>query len=68
MVLRGRGVHRPNQNKTGDFYIHFAVQLPKELTDAQKDAIATFAKDEKPLNLSDPQLQELKNRYKSWFS
>lgn len=68
LVLRGRGVHRPNQNKTGDFYIHFAVMLPKELTEAQKKAIADFAKDEKPLNLSDAQLQELKGRYRSWFS
>ncbi|KAL7698812.1 chaperone protein DNAj [Lotmaria passim] len=68
LVLRGRGVHRPNQNKTGDFYIHFAVMLPKELTEAQKKAIAEFAKDEKPLNLNDAQLQELKGRYRSWFS
>lgn len=67
LVLRGRGVNRPNQNKTGDFYIHFAVQLPKELSDGQKEAMATFAKDEKPINLTEPQLQELKNRYKSWF-
>ncbi|KPA75589.1 putative mitochondrial chaperone protein DNAj [Leptomonas pyrrhocoris] len=68
LVLRGRGVHRPNQNKTGDFYIHFAVMLPKELTEEQKKAIADFAKDEKPLNLNDTQLQELKGRYRSWFS
>lgn len=68
LVLRGRGVHRPNQNRTGDFYIHFAVHLPKQLTEAQKKAMAEFAKDEKPLHLSDAQLQELKNRYRSWFS
>ncbi|EPY20555.1 molecular chaperone DnaJ [Strigomonas culicis] len=68
LVLRGRGVHRPNQNKTGDFYIHFAVLLPKTLTEAQKKAIAEFAKDEKPLELTDAQLQELKGRYRSWFS
>ncbi|KPI84573.1 putative chaperone protein DNAj [Leptomonas seymouri] len=68
LVLRGRGVHRPNQNKTGDFFIHFAVMLPKSLTEAQKKAIADFAKDEKPLNLSDTELQELKGRYRSWFS
>lgn len=68
LVLRGRGVHRPNQNRTGDFYIHFAVHLPKVLTDAQKKAMAEFAKDEKPLHLSDAQLQELKNRYRSWFN
>lgn len=68
LVLRGRGVHRPTHNKTGDFYIHFAVMLPKELTEAQKKAIADFAKDEKPLELSDAQLQELKGRYRSWFS
>lgn len=68
LVLRGRGVHRPNQNRTGDFYIHFAVHLPKQLTEVQKKAMAEFAKDEKPLHLSDAQLQELKNRYRSWFS
>lgn len=68
LVLRGRGVHRPNQNRTGDFYIHFAVLLPKELTEPQKAAIAEFAKDEKPIDLTDAQLQELKGRYKSWFS
>lgn len=68
LVLRGRGVHRPNQNRTGDYYIHFAVHLPKVLTDAQKKAIAEFAKDEKPLELTDTQLQELKNRYRSWFT
>lgn len=68
LVLRGRGVHRPNQNKTGDFYIHFAVQLPKELTAAQKEAIAQFAKDEVPTKLTDPQLKELKAKYKSWFT
>lgn len=68
MVLRGRGVVRPNQNKTGDMYIHFAVLLPKEMTEAQKQAVMTFAKDEKPLELTDPQLQELKARYKSWFT
>jgi len=68
LVLRGRGVHRPNQNKTGDFYIHFAVMLPKQLTENQKQAIAEFAKDEKNAKLSDTQLQELKNRYRSWFT
>lgn len=68
LVLRSRGVHRPNQSKTGDFYIHFAVMLPKELTEAQKKAIADFAVDEKPLHLTDAQLQELKGRYRSWFS
>ncbi|CBZ23325.1 uncharacterized protein [Leishmania mexicana MHOM/GT/2001/U1103] len=68
LVLRGRGVHRPNHNKTGDFYIHFAVMLPKELTEEQKKAIADFAKDERPLNLNDAQLQELKGRYRSWFA
>lgn len=68
LVLRGRGVHRPNQNKTGDMYIHFAILLPKELTDAQRQAVMDFAKDEKPIELSDPQLQELKSRYKSWFT
>ncbi|EAN76844.1 chaperone protein DNAJ, putative [Trypanosoma brucei brucei TREU927] len=68
LVLRGRGVHRPNQNKTGDFFIHFAVLLPKSLTEKQKNLIADFAKDEKPLELTDPQLQELKGRYKSWFA
>ncbi|KAG5487528.1 hypothetical protein LSCM1_07485 [Leishmania martiniquensis] len=67
LVLRGRGVHRPNHNKTGDFFIHFAVMLPKELTEEQKRAIADFAKDEKPLDLNDAQLQELKGRYRSWF-
>lgn len=68
LVLRGRGVHRPNQNKTGDMYIHFAVLLPKQLTEAQKKAVMEFAKDEPPIELTDPQLQELKNRYKSWFT
>ncbi|CAJ1014444.1 putative DnaJ domain/DnaJ C terminal domain containing protein [Leishmania utingensis] len=68
LVLRGRGVHRPNHNKTGDFYIHFAVMLPKELTEEQKKAVADFAKDEKPLDLNDAQLQELKGRYRSWFA
>ncbi|EPY33926.1 molecular chaperone DnaJ [Angomonas deanei] len=68
LVLRGRGVNRPNQNKTGDFYIHFAVMLPKTLTEQQKKAIADFAKDEQPLELNDAQLQELKGRYRSWFS
>jgi molecular chaperone DnaJ len=68
LVLRGRGVHRPNQNKTGDMYIHFAVMLPKQLSDNQKQAVAEFAKDEPALNLTDPQLQELKSRYRSWFT
>jgi molecular chaperone DnaJ len=67
-VLRGRGVHRPTQQKQGDLYVHFAVMLPKELTENQKAAIAQFAKDEKPINLTDSQLQELKGRYKSWFA
>jgi molecular chaperone DnaJ len=68
LVLRSRGVHRPNQNKTGDLYIHFAVMLPKQLTENQKQAVAEFAKDEPALNLTDPQLQELKSRYRSWFT
>jgi molecular chaperone DnaJ len=68
LVLRGRGVQRPSQNKTGDMYIHFAVILPKELSEAQKKAITEFSKDEKPIQLTDPQLQELKSRYKSWFA
>ena len=68
LVFRGRGVHRPTQNKTGDFYVHFAMMLPKQLTKEQQDAIAAFAKDEKPIQLNDSQLQELKNRYRSWFS
>ena len=68
LVLRGRGVHRPNLNRTGDLYIHFAVSLPSELTERQKTAISEFAKEEKPLNLSSPQLQELKAKYKSWFA
>lgn len=68
LLLRGRGVHRPNVNKTGDFFIHFAVMLPKELSEEQKKAVAEFAKDEQPVNLSDPQLQQLKDRYKSWFT
>lgn len=68
LVLRGRGVSRPNLNRTGDFFIHFAVLLPKSLTEDQKKAIAEFAKDEKPLDLTDAQLQELKARYRSWFA
>lgn len=68
LVLRGRGVHRPNQNRTGDFYIHFAVLLPKEMTEGQRKAIAEFAKEEKPIELTDAQLQELKGRYRSWFA
>jgi molecular chaperone DnaJ len=68
LVLRGRGVQRPSQNMTGDMYIHFAILLPKELTEAQKQAVMEFAKDEKPLSLTDPQLQELKARYSSWFT
>ncbi|KAK7198501.1 chaperone protein DNAj [Novymonas esmeraldas] len=68
LVLRGRGVHRPNQNKTGDFFMHFAVVLPTVLSEAQKSAMAEFAKDEKPLELKDAQLQELKGRYRSWFA
>ena len=68
VVIRGRGVHRPTQQKTGDFYIHFSVMLPKDLTEKQKAAVAQFAEDEKPSKLSDAQLQELKSRYKSWFT
>jgi molecular chaperone DnaJ len=68
VVIRGRGVHRPTQQKTGDFYIHFAVMLPKELTERQKAAVAEFAKDEEQTKLTDAQLQELKGRYKSWFT
>jgi len=68
VVLRGCGVHRPTQQKQGDLYVHFAVMLPKELTENQKAAIQMFAKDEKPITLTDTQLQELKGRYRSWFS
>ena len=68
VVIRGRGVNRPTQQKTGDFYIHFAIMLPKELTERQTAAVAEFAKDEEATKLTDPQLQELKSRYKSWFT
>ena len=68
LLIRGRGVHRPTQQKTGDLFIHFAILLPKDLTDAQKAAITQFEKDEKKLHLTDAQMSELKAKYKSWFS
>ena len=68
LVIRSRGVHRPTQQRTGDFYVHFAVVLPKELTERQKQAIVEFAADEKPTGMSEQQLTDLKGRYKSWFS
>ena len=68
VVIRNRGIHRPTQQRTGDFYVHFSVILPKTLTDAQKEAIVQFSKDEQPATLSEKQLQELKGKYKSWFT
>jgi molecular chaperone DnaJ len=68
VVVRGRGVARPTQQKQGDLFVHFVIMLPKELTEQQKAAITEFAKDEQPIKLTDSQLQELKGRYKSWFS
>ena len=41
--LKGKGVKQLNRDKYGDLYIKAIVEIPKKLTDKQKDLLKTFA-------------------------
>lgn len=44
-VLRGRGLKRGHQR--GDFYLHFKIQIPRTVTDRQKELIKEFGEGER---------------------
>ena len=49
--LRGEGPPRPNGKGNGDIHYRFVIELPKELSDAQRKAVDALAK---TLNGGDP--------------
>ena len=42
--LRGKGIQRLNYSGKGDQYVKITVEVPKELTKAQKDKLKEFDK------------------------
>lgn len=47
LCLTGAGIS--TENKKGDFYVHFKIQVPSNLTKEQHDLITVFAAEESPV-------------------
>lgn len=45
-VLRNEGIKKLNSSTRGHLYVHFKIEIPKHITEEQKKAIKTFAKEE----------------------
>ncbi|KAJ7456647.1 DnaJ protein [Mycena latifolia] len=45
MVLKGRGVPSPHGAEGGDLFVSFSVQLPRTLTDRQRELLQQYADD-----------------------
>ncbi|KAF7306625.1 hypothetical protein MIND_00453900 [Mycena indigotica] len=45
MVLKGRGVSSPHGGVTGDLFVSFSVQLPRSLTNRQRELLQMYADD-----------------------
>lgn len=64
VLLRERGVPRLNRNSRGHLFVHFFVEVPRELTEHQRELLEQFAVDAgieldaKPAELSDDDAAE----------
>ncbi|KAJ9473031.1 Chaperone protein DnaJ [Diplonema papillatum] len=66
IVLKGKGVRKPNQNQVGDMYVHFHVLIPKSLTQKQRLALEHFAEDEDRSSSLDLQtMMRVKSKYQN---
>ncbi|KAJ7042591.1 DnaJ protein [Mycena alexandri] len=45
MVLKGRGVPHPRGGESGDLFVAFSVQLPRSLTNRQRELLQLYADD-----------------------
>eukprot|EP01062_Namystynia_karyoxenos_P003531 TRINITY_DN11273_c0_g1_i1.p1 TRINITY_DN11273_c0_g1~~TRINITY_DN11273_c0_g1_i1.p1 ORF type:complete len:498 (+),score=161.06 TRINITY_DN11273_c0_g1_i1:68-1561(+) len=64
VLLRGKGVKKPQQNKVGDQYVHFHVTIPKTITAEQRIAVERFAEQEDKTTPPPELFRELKRKYR----
>eukprot|EP01060_Flectonema_neradi_P022961 TRINITY_DN3117_c0_g1_i1.p1 TRINITY_DN3117_c0_g1~~TRINITY_DN3117_c0_g1_i1.p1 ORF type:complete len:442 (+),score=56.44 TRINITY_DN3117_c0_g1_i1:172-1326(+) len=52
LILRGKGVKKPQSTSCGNMYVHFHIVMPSSLTPKQRAAMEHFAEDEQPVDSS----------------
>lgn len=65
LKLKGKGMPRVNSKAVGDLYIHVYIEIPKKLTDKQRELIRSLA-DEMKAPVSDGDSGIL-GKFKRWF-
>ncbi len=43
LIMRGKGISKGSNGNTGNEYVHLDVEIPKNLTDKQKELLKEFA-------------------------
>ena len=65
LKVKGRGMPRVNSKAVGDLYVHVYIEIPKKLTDKQRELIKSLA-DEMKAPISDEDSGIL-GKFKRWF-
>ena len=67
LKLKGRGMPKLNSalNLTGDLYVHVYIEIPKKLTDKQKELVKALAEEMKtPVSEND---EGILGKFRKWF-
>eukprot|EP00755_Sulcionema_specki_P006254 Sspe_Gene.34963::Locus_16974_Transcript_1_1_Confidence_1.000_Length_2388::g.34963::m.34963/K03686/dnaJ; molecular chaperone DnaJ len=67
VVLRGKGIRKPNRNTVGDQYVHFHIMIPRNLSPKQRAALELLAAEEDKAPPSQQTFRALKEKYKKWI-
>eukprot|EP01064_Diplonema_japonicum_P010871 TRINITY_DN1809_c1_g5_i1.p1 TRINITY_DN1809_c1_g5~~TRINITY_DN1809_c1_g5_i1.p1 ORF type:complete len:470 (+),score=87.29 TRINITY_DN1809_c1_g5_i1:109-1410(+) len=46
VLVRGKGIKKPQQNSVGHMYLHYHIDIPKTINDKQRIALEHFAEEE----------------------
>ena len=68
LKIKGRGMPRVNSalKSTGDLYVHVYVEIPRKLTDKQRELIKSLA-DEMKAPVTDGEDSGIFGKFKKWF-
>ena len=65
LKVKGRGMPRVNSKAVGDLYVHIFIEIPKKLTDKQRELIQSLADEMKaPVSKED---SSILGKFKKWF-
>ena len=65
LKVKGKGMPRVNSKAVGDLYIHVGIEIPKKLTDKQRELIKSLADEMKaPVSNDD---SGIFGKFKKWF-